>query len=139
MCLQPERQARRLGDCVYPVPLQPLAVDGIATAVALIHRAVFEGMAAKHGQTWWHHIYLPKPGDEFQSLGEDLGFSIRAADCGFQSWAVHVPGLRHYKTMPLSRRYRGGRRGRALDARDGCARRGLAAGFRPRPGRAFRT
>lgn len=89
-----------------PVPLEPVAVDGVATAVALIHRSVFETIAAQHGQSWWHHVYLPaedtsQPGD-FRSQGEDLAFSIKAASCGIQSWAVHVPGIGHYKTRRLS-------------------------------------
>lgn len=87
---------------VYPVPSEPIPVDGIATACVLIHRDVLEGMAARLGQSWFHHIYLEREGGEYLSQGEDLAFSVRAAECGFKSWAVHVPGLGHYKTRRLS-------------------------------------
>jgi hypothetical protein len=91
------------------VPRHPVEVDGIATACCLIHRDVFDAIAAVHGACWFHHIYLPKspegtaPQDfKFTSHGEDIAFSIRAAREGFRSWVVHVPGLRHLKTRGLS-------------------------------------
>jgi hypothetical protein len=94
---------------VWPVPTQPIAVDGIATAVCLVHREVFEAIAERNGQSWFNHIYLPEspPGTppaefRYRSQGEDLAFSVRAAEAGYPIWCVHVPGLRHYKTRPLS-------------------------------------
>lgn len=94
------------------VPTRPVEVDGIATACCLVHRRVFEAIADRHGQCWFHHIYLPKAGEadelapgrgfKFVSQGEDLAFSVRAAEAGFRLWAVHVPGLRHHKTRGLS-------------------------------------
>jgi len=94
---------------VWPVPLHPVECDGLATAVALIHREVFETIAANHGQSWFHHIYLPEsqegtaPVDfRFRSQGEDLAFSVRAVMCGFKLWVVHLPGIGHYKTRRLS-------------------------------------
>lgn len=94
---------------VWPVPMQPVECDGLATAVALIHREVFEKIAANHGQCWFHHIYLPEsePGTaprdfKFRSQGEDLAFSVRAAAEGFKLWVVHVPWVGHHKTRRLS-------------------------------------
>lgn len=94
---------------IYPVPAEPMEVEGIATACALIHREVFETIAEQHGQCWWHHIYLPKsaPGTplrdfKYLSQGEDIAFSVRAAACGFKLWCAHVPGLGHYKTRRCS-------------------------------------
>ena len=91
------------------VPMHPRTVDGIATACALVHRRVFEGIADRHGQCWFHHIYLPKEEGtnpprtfKFNSQGEDLAFSVRATEAGFKMWAVHIPGLRHWKTKGLS-------------------------------------
>jgi hypothetical protein len=96
-------------DPVWPVPLEATEVDGIATAAVLVHREVFERIAELNGQTWFHHIYLPQssagtaPRDfKFRSQGEDLAFSVRAREAGFAIWCAHVPGLRHYKTRPLS-------------------------------------
>lgn len=94
---------------IFPVPATPIEVDGIATACVLIHREVFEGIAAQHGQTWFHHLYLPTspegtpPAQQaYRSQGEDLAFSVRAKDAGFSIWCAHVPGLRHYKTRALT-------------------------------------
>lgn len=94
---------------VWPVPMTPILCDGIATAVALIHRDVFEAIAERGGQCWFHHVYLPQskagtpPRDfKFLSQGEDLAFSVRAADAGFKQWAVHIPGIKHHKTRGLS-------------------------------------
>lgn len=94
---------------LWPVPLDPVAVDGLATAVCLVHRTVFERIAASHGQCWFHHIYLPESplgtplrDYKFRSQGEDLAFSVRAAREGFKLWAVHLPGLKHHKTRGLS-------------------------------------
>jgi hypothetical protein len=94
---------------VWPVPLEPIECDGLATAVCLIHREVFEAIAEHHGQCWFHHLYLPEspfgmaPRDfKFRSQGEDLAFSVRAASEGFKLWAVHLPGLKHHKSRGLS-------------------------------------
>lgn len=92
----------------FPVD-QPFEVDGIATACVLIHREVFKTIAARHGQCWFHHIYLPASPEgtpledfKFHSQGEDLAFSVRAQEAGFRIWCVYIQGLRHYKTTPWS-------------------------------------
>jgi hypothetical protein len=92
-----------------PVGPEPVEVDAIATAVCLIHRDVFDGIAEQHGRAWFHSIHLAKsaPGTaprDFSYVvnGEDIAFSMRAKACGFSIWCAHVPGLRHHKTMPLS-------------------------------------
>jgi hypothetical protein len=91
------------------IPPTPVEVDGIATAVVLIHRDVFLRIAEEHGQVWFHHLYLPTspPGtprveQTFRMQGEDFAFCVRAKDAGFGIYVVHVPGLRHYKTRALS-------------------------------------
>jgi hypothetical protein len=93
--------------------------DGIATAVCLIHREVFEAIADREGQRWflkyevgrldrpaseaaWTAEAGPARDRQYVPMGEDLAFSIRAAEAGFQCWAVKVPGLRHHKVVPLS-------------------------------------
>jgi hypothetical protein len=93
----------------WPVPLTPTECDGLATAVCLVHREVFETIAERHGQCWFHHMYLPDspegtpPRDfKFISSGEDVAFSLRAAREGYKLWAVHLPGIQHHKTRRLS-------------------------------------
>ena len=95
--------------CVNRVPETPIEVDGIATAVVLIHREVFEGIAERHGRCWWHHMYLaasppetPPREFKFISQGEDLAFCARAQEAGFRIWCAHVKGLGHYKTRRLT-------------------------------------
>jgi hypothetical protein len=94
---------------VWPVPTHPEEYEGLATAVCLVHREVFETIANHHGQCWFHHLYLPEspegtaPRDfKFRSQGEDLAFSLRAAGEGYKLWAVHLPGVQHHKTRKLS-------------------------------------
>jgi len=94
---------------IWPVPLEPVEVEGLATAVCLVHREVFETIAAEHGQCWFHHIYLPESpigtplrDFKYRSQGEDLAFSVRAARSGFKLWIFHYPGLKHHKSRGLS-------------------------------------
>lgn len=105
-----------------PPPAEPIEVEGIATAVLLVHRSVFETIARGEGQSWFHHMYIPKHLEklrnaegvlelppagsrsnlEYESIGEDLAFSARVRAYGFKIHCVHVPGLRHYKVKGLS-------------------------------------
>lgn len=91
------------------LPSSVFPCDAAATAVMLIHREVFEGIAAEHGQCWFHHMYLPEspegtaPRDfRFRSIGEDMAFCVRAKAAGFPTWVARVPGLKHHKTRALS-------------------------------------
>lgn len=88
---------------------EPVECDAIATAVVMIHRDVFDAIADEHGRSWFHAIHLAKSSPEtaprdfaFVVNGEDIAFSMRAKAAGFSIWCAHVPGLKHYKTMPLS-------------------------------------
>jgi GT2 family glycosyltransferase len=92
-----------------PIGRTPVDVDAVATACVLIHREVFDAIADQHGRSWFHAIHLAKspagtPPRDFAYVvnGEDIAFSMRAKAAGFKIWCVHVPGLKHYKTMPLS-------------------------------------
>jgi hypothetical protein len=95
-----------------PVPQivgEVMECDGVATAVLLVHRKVFEDIANRHGQCWMHHIYIPaskegtRPRDfKFLSQGEDLAFSVRAKEAGHRIYCAYVPGLRHHKGRALS-------------------------------------
>lgn len=91
------------------LPADVFECDAAATAVMLVHRKVFEGIAAEHGQCWFHHMYLPEspegtpPADfRFRSIGEDMAFCVRAKAAGFQTWVARAPGLKHHKTRALS-------------------------------------
>ena len=83
-------------------------VDGIATAVCLVHREVFQKIAEEYGRTWWEHMYIvknpdaPKAEQETLMQGEDLAFSIRATSVGYKIWCAFVTKLKHYKTRALS-------------------------------------
>lgn len=92
-----------------PVDRDVIECDAVATAVIMIHRDVFEGIAARDGQCWFHHLYLPvsaagtAPRDFlFRSIGEDVSFCVRAKRAGFGVYAARVPGLRHHKSTPYS-------------------------------------
>jgi hypothetical protein len=51
------------------------------SACVLVHRKVFEAVAAQWGDgSWYRQITHPKAGNTF---GEDLSFCIRARACGF--------------------------------------------------------
>lgn len=103
------------------ITAEPLEVDGLATAILLVHRDVLEAIAAQVGQCWFLKMMTPKlavatsaegwaPGGrvkdrEYVAVGEDLAFCMRARDAGFSSWCVKVPGLKHHKTLPMSHDY----------------------------------
>lgn len=91
------------------LPADVFQCDAAATAVMLIHRDVLEGIAREHGQSWFHHMYLPENTEEtdptkfrFRSIGEDMAFCVRAKAAGFETWVARVPGLKHHKTRALS-------------------------------------
>lgn len=86
------------------VPPEPVEVDGIATAVTLIHREVFEAIAAKYGQCWFNRIPVPTSPEgtplskqEIYMQGEDFSFCLRAREVGYSVWCAHVIGFRHWK------------------------------------------
>jgi hypothetical protein len=76
--------------------------DGIATAIAMIHRDAFAAIQEKFGQSWFQHMYIPVGDDKYRSQGEDLAFSMKAGDCGVRMYCANIPGLRHHKTIALS-------------------------------------
>lgn len=96
-----------------------VVADGVATAMILIHREVFDSIAAKFGQCWYlkdrnapclheeasRAAWLedgPIRDRKYVPQGEDLAFCLRAAEVGMKSWCVKVPGLRHHKALPMS-------------------------------------
>lgn len=104
-----------------------MEVDGVATAVLLTHRKVFEDIADRHGQCWMHHIYVPSnsnPKDvtprnfKYLCQGEDLAFCVRVKEAGHRVWCAYVPGLRHHKGRALSHDFE--RAGIAADQAAGC-------------------
>jgi hypothetical protein len=95
-----------------PVGLEPRRVDAFATACCLVHRDVFEAIAAREGRKWFAmDIAFPAPGmtpetplREFRYtfVGEDIAFSLRAKSAGFDIWCYHLPGLAHWKRKSYS-------------------------------------
>lgn len=85
------------GRAWYPVN-EVVKCAGTGSACILIHRSVFEKIAAEHGPVWYDRIKNPSTGD---LIGEDLSFCVRAGLLGFP---VHVhTGVRttHQKTLWL--------------------------------------
>lgn len=104
------------------VTAEGIACDGLATAVMLVHREVFQAIADREGQCWFLKLpAVPRMDDprseaawtpdgrvadrRYIPQGEDLSFCLRAKDAGYTSWCVKIPGLRHHKTLPLSHDY----------------------------------
>lgn len=95
--------------------------DALASAVMLVHRDVFQAIADREGQSWFHRIRVPRldqPKSKaawledgpisdraYVNQGEDLSFCLRAVEAGFSIWVAKVPGIRHYKSLPLSHDY----------------------------------
>lgn len=119
------RRAEMPGEWIY-VPEDEITEDGIecdavATAVVLIHREVFAAVADQVGQCWFLQggpgSIMPDVKDaasrsawtggpmrdrRYTHIGEDVLFCMRAEEAGFRSYCARVPGLRHYKTLPLT-------------------------------------
>lgn len=96
-----------------------IQVDAVASAVLLVHREVFEAIADREGRNWFLKMAIPDVNDatsraawksnegpmrerKYLAIGEDISFCRRAEDAGYRSWLAHVPGVRHYKTVPLT-------------------------------------
>jgi hypothetical protein len=97
-----------------------IEVDGLATAVLIVHRDVLEAIAEQVGQCWFLKTSTPRMDPEaprsaaawigdgpirdrrYVAVGEDLAFCLRAKDAGFASWCAKLPGLKHHKTLPMS-------------------------------------
>lgn len=74
-----------------------LPCDGIGAAFLLVHRSVFEKMRKEQKYPYWFGpIYM----DE-DHASEDLGFCMRAKECGFTTWAVSRIEVRHEKSVML--------------------------------------
>jgi hypothetical protein len=120
------RRPDRPGEWLY-LPESEITEDGVecdavATAVVLIHRDVLTAIADREGQCWFLQTgpgavmpQVMEPASraawmgegpmrerKYVHIGEDVLFCMRAEDAGFRSWCAKVPGLRHYKVLPLS-------------------------------------
>lgn len=97
-------------------------VDGVATALMMVHRDVIRAIAETAGQCWFLDLPPePRLDDErsrkawtgegpmsdrrYIPQGEDLVFCLRAKAAGFQPWVAKIPGLKHHKTLPMSHDY----------------------------------
>jgi len=81
-----------------------IPVDAAATAMMLIHRRVFEAISELGGPCWFNLIQIPLEVDgkpEWEELGEDLAFCMRAKAAGCQTYLLRGLGLRHHKTSAL--------------------------------------
>lgn len=70
---------------MYDYPRGELVeVAGTGSACVLIHRAVFEKIAAESGESWYSRLSNPTTG---QLIAEDLSFCARALQLGYR---IHV-------------------------------------------------
>jgi hypothetical protein len=74
-------------------------VAGTGSACILIHRAVFEKIAAEHGPTWYNRI--PNPSLK-QMTSEDLSFCMRAGALGFPLHVHTGVEATHHKPVWLA-------------------------------------
>lgn len=120
------RNPQMPGEWIY-VPEEQLSeegieVDAVASAILLVHRDVFQAIADDVGQCWFLQTgpgavmpdvkdvasraawsdQGPRCNRRYVHIGEDVLFSMRAEEVGFRSYCAKVPGLRHYKTLPLT-------------------------------------
>lgn len=95
--------------------------DAAATAIFMVHRDVLDAIADAMGQCWFLSKLVPRleiptsaaawgeagpaRDREFVEIQEDLAFCLRAGEVGFDVWVAKVPGLKHYKTLPMSHDY----------------------------------
>ena len=73
--------------------------NGTGSACILIHRSVFEKIAADEGPVWYDRIRNPTTG---QKIGEDLSFCYRAAKAGFPIFVHTGVQASHAKLQWLS-------------------------------------
>jgi hypothetical protein len=82
--------------------------DGVAGAIHMVHRSVYEAVQEKYGHAWYNLIHLEKnPGSPmrdrtFDFQGEDLSFCLRVKAIGVQAHCAVIRGLGHHKTRRLT-------------------------------------
>jgi GT2 family glycosyltransferase len=78
-------------------PGRLIRADAVGAACLLVHRSVFEKIAAEDGPAWWNHIQ-PAEGPE---LGEDLSFCDRVGRAGFPIWLHSGIRVGHMKAIMI--------------------------------------
>jgi hypothetical protein len=74
-------------------------VSATGSACVLIHRSVFETVAAQYGPCWYDQIRNPSDG---RWLGEDMSFCIRAGERDLSVWVDTSVKTNHFKNCWVS-------------------------------------
>lgn len=83
--------------------LQELTGTGMGFCV--IHRKVFEAMAAAHPNypwQWFDHDAFTRPDGTTMMMGEDITFCMRAAKAGFKTWGHGGVCVEHEKSQRVT-------------------------------------
>lgn len=84
---------------IYDYPRDALVqVAGTGSACIVIHRSVFEKVAAKFGPVWYQRLTNPSDGS---LLGEDLSFCARVVECGLPIFVNTAVKTTHLKPIWL--------------------------------------
>jgi len=75
---------------------EPIEVDGVGMGLTLIRREVLEALDPQ-GRRLWPFA----ESDETRGYGEDLTFSLRAKEAGYQSWLLPAARIGHHKSVVL--------------------------------------
>ena len=80
-----------------------IEVDATGSAFILIHRRVFEAMAAEQDEDWyhWHQNYVKHP-ETGEPMGHDLAFAREAGKLGFKLLYDTNVGTGHIKYFELT-------------------------------------
>jgi hypothetical protein len=83
----------------WDLPVNTLTrVGGTGAACVLIHRSVFEKIAAEHGNAWYDRVPNTSTG---QLIGEDLSFCLRAGALEIPMFVHTGVPTTHFKSMWL--------------------------------------
>jgi len=83
---------------VPPTDGRPFPVDAVGTGFSLIHMSVFQ----KLEYPWfWVDMMLPTGKTRVQPVNEDIGFSRKVREAGYQLWVDPLVEVVHYKTLAL--------------------------------------
>ena len=83
---------------VPPSDFKPFLVDAAGSGMLLTHLSVFERIE----YPWfWLDLIIPRGKTEPQVMNEDISFSRKAREAGYQLWCDPRVEARHYKTVGL--------------------------------------
>lgn len=82
-----------------PLPEEPFTVDHVGGTTLLIRREVMEAVGFPWFRAEWQRVSAEKV--ELCKEGEDVFFSRRIRECGYEIWVNPEVQCHHYKTVDL--------------------------------------